>query len=217
MSRIGGGSKRRRRFVGVGGRARPSRPVRWIEGNSAHGGEPLPVVSAFPFSPSLDTSLWPTAGGTELIFGDDDLDWMDKNEATIERVVGDITVACSFLASDLENIQANVFYRLGLLVVEEVEDISTWVPPSLWDRESVEEYEWMWLLQDAVDLFQRDTTVSPMRFFSETKTHHLDSHIHRKLGKKDHLVLLGQFGLGVPLVGDLVIGAVHLVRVLFKV
>lgn len=217
MSRIGGGSKRRRRFVGVG--TRPRRPVRWIEGNSAVGGEPLPTITGFPFTPTLDTSLWPTAGGTELINGDDDLDWMDATEATVERIVGDIDVGAFFIRTGETSVH-RVWFRMGMITVQEVEDISTWVPPSLWDRESLEEYEWMWLYQSTLDELQanvQDTSPGGDALWSfTTPTIHVDLHVKRKLGKKDHIVLLGQFGLTQPLVGDLAIQATHMLRVLFK-
>jgi len=219
MSRIGGGSKRRRRYVGV--RA-PKRPVRWIEGNSSSGAEPLPTVSSFAFTPTLDTSLWPTAGGTEIVFGDDDLDWMDANEATVERVVGDIDVLGFFIQTG-STVLATPLVRMGLLSVQEVEDISTWVPPSLWDREAVEEYEWMWLWQSHLDITNPPTPATNQQspggdniWFWSCPTVHIDLHVRRKIGKKDHLVLLGQFGTTAPLDGDMGITGTHLLRVLFK-
>lgn len=220
MSRIGGGNKRRRRVIGVG--AKPRRPVRWIEGNSAHGAEPLPVVTSFFFTPSIDTSAWPTGGGTELVFGDDDLDWMDANEATVERVVGDLNVLGFNVQTSGPDTGYLAFipFRMGLLLVEEVEDISTWVPPSLWDRESLEEYEWMWLWQSmARDVGSSWTNLTPG---GDRVTHlvapdmHLDVHVRRKMGKKDHLVLLGQFGLDQNLDSTMTISCNHLIRVLMK-
>lgn len=208
---IGGPFKRRvRRPIPLGG---VRRPVRWIEGNSSAGLEELPHTTAFNFTPTLDTSLWPSAGGTELIFGDQDLDWMDRNEATIERIVGDIAVNGFYLVTG-DDVVTAYFYRLGILVVEEVEDISTWVPPSLWDRESIEEYEWMWLKQG--NLIGTSTTVGPAALWFGDDIH-IDLRVKRKIGKKDHLVLLGQFGTGATdFDGLLSTEARHLLRVLFK-
>lgn len=211
---IGGPFHRRvrRPFGRLGG---VRRPVRWIEGNSSHGIEPLPAVSSFPLSPSIDVSLWPAAGGTELIFGDDDLDWMDANEATIERVVGQVSVLGAQLIFGPADMHATALYRLGMLVVQEVEDIAAWVPPSLWDREALEEYEWTWMYQGELSFFHPGGQVEDTRYFARDHVD-IDSHIKRKLGKKDHLVLLGQFGLTSALVSDLVLGASHQLRVLFK-
>lgn len=208
---IGGPFKRRVRRPF--GKSSIRRPVRWIEGNSSHAGEPLPTVTSFTLSPTIDTSGWPAIGGTELIFGDDDLDWMDANEATLERLVGDVTVTSSQLNASSTDYIATSYYRLGLLAVQEVEDISTWVPPSLWDRESIEEYEWMWLYQGALQYYPNP--VDGVQSYAR-ETVHIDSHIRRKVGKKDHIVLLGQWGLGGPLTTDVVFSAVHLIRCLFK-
>lgn len=216
---IGGPFRRRvRRPIPLAQR----RPVRWIEGNSAIGTEPLPAVSAFAFTPTLDTSLWPTAGGTELVFGDDDLDWMDANEATIERVVGDIDVTGFFIHTG-SSWHLSPFVRMGMLLVQETEDISTWVPPSLWDREAIEEYEWMWLWQSHLVPINAPVPLSSLttpggeQFINyDTPTVHVDLRVRRKVGKKDHLVLLGQFGLGAGIDGDIGISATHLLRVLFK-
>lgn len=211
---IGGPFKRRvRRPLPLAMR----RPVRWIEGNSSAGVEELPETTSFTLTPTLDTSLWPTAGGTELIFGDDDLDWMDKNEATIERVVGDISLVGFGLYDSPLNIVTQAYYRLGILVVEEVEDISTWVPPSLWDREAVEEYEWMWLKQGLLKPAFAPLVTADYRLWYNDELH-LDLRVKRKMGKKDHLVILGQFGLGgTPLVGTVGFTCSHLLRVLFKI
>lgn len=212
---IGGPFKRRvRRPIPMGG---VRRPVRWIEGNSAQGIEPIPQVSAFSFTPTLDTSAWPTAGGTELINGDSDLEWMDRNEVTVERIVGDITTAGFYVDETTGQFITQYVYRMGILVVEEVEDIGAWVPPSLFTRENLEEFEWMWLyqglLQAAINPIELTTGGSAL-FFGETV--HVDLHVRRKIGKKDHLVLLGQFGTFQLIPGDLATEAVHQLRVLFK-
>jgi len=191
------------------------RPVRWIEGNSSHGVEPLPVANGFSLTPTLDTSLWPTAGGTELIFGDEDLDWMDANEATTERIVGNIDVLGANLLADGSNYVRAALFRLGLITVQEVEDISTWVPPSLWDREALEEYEWMWLYQGTVVMTNPGGDTNGNNLFGSAHID-VDSSIRRKIGKKDHIVLLGQFALTGALTSDLVISAYHCLRVLFK-
>lgn len=201
------------------------RPVRWIEGNSASGTDEVPTITSFSFTPTLDTSTWPAAGGTELVFGDDDLDWMDANEATIERIVGDISVSAFYLSGsdpDLSPQIHHAFVRMGLLVVQEVEDIAAWVPPSLWDREAIEEYEWMWMWQGMLRETQQNFPTVPVgtsrhAWFLGTDDQHIDLHVRRKLGKKDHLVLLGQFGCGTLLEdASLGVSAVHLLRVLFK-
>jgi len=202
----------------------PRRPVRWIEGNSAGGAVNVPLITNFfNFSPTIDVSTWPVGGGTELIFGDDDLDWMDDTEATIERVVGDISLSGFYAKTDSGDPDIyHVYTRMGLLTVEEVEDIAAWVPPSLWDREAVEEYEWMWMRQDM--LRPSPSTGYPVTFgmnqawfFSLEETIHIDLHVRRKLGKKDHLVLLAQFGTGALLEGGVLsVTGTHLLRVLFK-
>jgi len=206
MTQIGGPFKRRVRRPLL---SRVKRPVRWFDGGSTVGQTDPPLVQTWSLAP--DPSTWPAAGGRELIAGDIDLEWMDKNEVVVERIVGDL--AFSFLSVPVPpSTEIFALVRLGILVVEEVESLASWVPPWLFDNEAIEEFEWMWLNQFVI---KGDPTVEAgvVRGYENV---HIDLRVKRKMGKKDHLVLVGQFGNNFAIGVDQFVACWQLMRVLLK-
>lgn len=161
---------------------RTKRPFRWIDANSHQrtpvGDPPCGVdyssISCIP-------------GFYELLNGDLDLEWMDATEATIDRLVGDLAINYE---ENWTTSTKPVFpiARFGLLLVEEVETLATWVPPDLFEAEDLEEYEWMWLQQvnPPVDVWQGGI----LNILAGNSSYHLDIRNRRKIGPKDHLVLV---------------------------
>lgn len=127
--------------------------------------------------------------------GEVDLDWADKSESRLDRVVGNVTLtATSSIVSTGEIVWPLI--RLGMLVVEEIDDITTWNPPNLFDHDHLEEFEWMWLHQTYA-LAWPNWVSTPGWPQVEARGWGgidipIDCGVRRKLGKADHLMLVGQ-------------------------
>lgn len=211
--RIGGGNRRHRRPFGL-----PKAPVRWFSSISPLNENPC-LVNLHTLHCSFNEG--PTA--FELIQGTSDFDVLDKQEVTIERVVGNLDVRYS----QLYNYAAPSFQipcvRLGLLTVEGDLDVGTYVPPDLFDPADVEETSFMWLYQSYCS-----STVTPVPLDTGDGFSHIllsnmhvdvDVGVRRKIGRAGHLLLIAQAkydlppatGAGVPLVT-----MVNFLRVLVK-
>lgn len=187
-----------------------SRPVRWCElnvneltDNCAYGPKNAVCTNEDPSTLYLGT--------TELWNGDFDAEYADDANVVVERIVGDVVMRTR-VTPDAEGQWIVPALRMGLLAVEEVEDISTWTPPNLWLREDFEEFEWMWLFHTQFD----NWWIALDGVVRAGKEQHLDLRVKRKLGKKDHLVMLAQFaGLG-GIQGSVVCDWSHSLRGLFS-
>lgn len=209
--------KRKWRPRGPGGR-RP--PTRWIDGSSqGNSGEPC-LYSPIPLPCSVppNTPTAPLLGVYVVASGEVDLDWADKSESRLDRVVGDIGLkALTTIAQEDEIVWPDI--RLGMLVAEEIDDITTWNPPNLWDHDHLEEFEWMWLYQTQVlgwDGGAREESwpsLGSRSWFA--KDVHVDLHVRRKLGKADHLVIVGQFSHGISAVFNSAVGMACMLRAVF--
>jgi len=144
----------------------------------------------------------PFAGCFEVVSGENDLDFADKSESRLDRVVGKVSIGLRSIQVEA-NVFSLVFARMGMLVVEEVDDILTWQPPNLWDHDHLEEFEWMWLWQGNIidgeaGLLQLPNPNDPSFVDVRSwRTIDLDVRVRRKIGKQDHLVLLGQLSNGI--------------------
>lgn len=197
-------------------RGKSRRPVRWVELNcSERGGlETCEVNSNVAVCNTPDPSLR-TAGVLELWSGDFDAEYADDGNVVVERIVGDISLGGISLMGGGQFVVPYV--RLGMLAVEEVESVATWDPPDLFAREDLEEFEWMWLYGtdfkgNWVPTLSGEATQG-MRYGD---TIHLDLRVKRKLGKKDSIVMIAQFGTLGPLVGSVNVGYFHTLRGLFS-
>lgn len=129
-----------------------------------------------------------------LIWGDDDLDWMDANEATLERTVG--TLSLGTQVSVIPGVFLTLpVVRMGILVAEELQDQSVAPAIDLWERESVEEHEWMWLSQVSDFSWNGDYVNGTTALKAYRADVALDLRVRRRLGKKDALLLYFQAGL----------------------
>lgn len=151
-----------------------------------------PWAAAAPLGPEPDN-------GSVLFWGDDDLEWMDVNECRLDRLVGTITVAMQ-VAQFTTNGYGPPLCRLGLLLVEEIEDQGSRPGIDLFDPESIEEYEWMWLSHIGEYEYGGDYIVDTQAYTRHRRDVALDTHNRRKLGKKDALVLYHQWGF--PITAD---------------
>lgn len=190
------------------------RPVRWVELNCNETISDCTIEGHNAVCAFDDPDLR-RLGTTELWSGDFDAEYADDANVVVERIVGDISLGGISLHSDGQFVVPYV--RLGLLAVEEVETIATWEPPNLFLREDLEEYEWMWLYGSNFKGNWVPTlgieAVPGMRYGDEL---HVDLRVKRKLGKKDHLVLLAQFATLGPPVGSITVGYFHTLRGLFS-
>lgn len=180
-----------------------SRPIRWAAttpGLGANSG-----LQSYDLQKPED----PAPPLVELIAGPDDVQpWSDDQEITVDRVVGDISVYVSNTYEGDAQGQwdiANPLYRFGLLLVEEAE------PPSidLWDLESLEDLEWMWLTQGTTDTARNGQWVSTADALAVSwTTFHVDIKNRRKCGFNDRLCLYGGAALPIGPVATLTWGAV---------
>lgn len=187
-------------------RGRPFRrgrraPARWIDG-SIQGFVDTPCQHQplnFVCHTEPNVPMPPFSGVYQIVSGEVDLDWADKSESRLDRVVGDITLLMRSIQQEPDVLALPIF-RMGMLVVEEVDDITTWVPPNLWDHDHLEEYEWMWLQQTCIldEGFFPLFDGNPLVDLRASETHHIDIRVKRKLGKTDHLVLLAQMSSPLP-------------------
>lgn len=206
MSRI-----RRPNFRKPFGTKRAKRPTRWIDANSNPASDCQYIGDAISCLPTI---------GKDLIFGDLDMDWSDKSEVTLSRLVGNLSWTCSSSTTQVVPLSVErgipnqrVLVRAGILVREEVDAFAGTDPIDLFDPESIEEYEWMWLNQHQV-LFHGDGWYSPSGLPNElviTSVSQwdvdLDLRVKRRLGKKDHLVLFRQWAAGPGAFDVTVLGA----------
>lgn len=127
----------------------------------------------------------------ELLVGDLDMDWSDKSEVTLARIIGDISLRGTVRNDGPTTYPLPLLVRFGLLVTEDTDRLYQAI--DLGDPESLEEYEWMWLKEQIIpyDLY----TFSEASGNSEIAgvvSIPLDTTVKRKLGKKDSLVLYSQ-------------------------
>lgn len=124
--------------------------------------------------------------------GDIDAEYADDGHVVLERLVGSINVGLIALP-DAEGNFVMPTVRMGILAVEEVEDLTTYPAPSLFVREDIEEYSWLWMHEfnategawvTTADFAPGNNGVRAGRHLD------IDLRVKRKLSKKDHLVLL---------------------------
>lgn len=129
--------------------------------------------------------------------GDLDMDWSDKSEVTLARIVGDISLYGSSQQEPPANLPYPLIVRFGLLVTEDTDRV--YIPIDLWDPESLEEFEWMWLSEQIIpsEIFSF-SEASGNSLSAGSVTTHLDVGVKRRLGKKDSLVLYSQIKLMAP-------------------
>lgn len=166
------------------------RPTRWIDANSTQ-------INAPCTTEVVELSCDPAGGPRELLVGDLDIDWSDKSEVTIQRIVG------SILLSGISNrttptaggliLPYAVMVRMGILVVEDTDRVYNAI--DLGDPESLEEYEWMWLHNTLLEASPIYVSSDELVTSITRAVVPVDIGVKRKLGKKDSLVLYAQHAL----------------------
>lgn len=165
------------------------RPVRWLDANSNRTLEP-------PWYTAGGPSPLPNQGKV-LLWGDDDLEWMDSNEVLLMRLVGSISYGFTVESRPTDTfwgIYGPPVLRAGILVCEELDSQGGRPTLDLFDPEVLEEYEWMWLHQ-AGEYTAGSQIANGSSVFNAYRTDiPLDLRVRRKLGKKDAVVLYNQWG-----------------------
>lgn len=164
------------------------RPTRWaalspeIESDAA--------VSGFLMTSAGNTQL-PLA---EIITGADDVQpWADAEEITVDRIVGSIAVqiAIRWQGVTAPQMLFQPAARFGILAVEDGDPN----PLDLWEQETLETYEWMWLKQVLTDT-GRTSEIDSDAVSTQWVNFDVDIRNRRKIGKQDVLCLYG--GIGYP-------------------
>lgn len=131
----------------------------------------------------------PASNPRELLVGDSDWDWADRNEVRVDRIVGTISwrVADAYESFNVGYPQPWVV-RFGILATEETDRLYQAI--DLFDRESLEEFQWMYLHQSmgTTETF----LVADGIYNIQYEDLHIDVRTRRALGKKDSVVLYAQ-------------------------
>lgn len=175
-------------------RKRTTRPTKWIEGNS-HGS----LAIEFCTLEGTDIACEPAAPRVVLA-GDQDIEWADRDSVRVDRILGTCNVSAyyqSTSASPFTFDPAGIIVAFGMLCVEDTDNLFQNI--DLFDRESVEEYEWMWLERRQMNVshtfMQTATNEDYLGSVFHTLVMDWDIKTRRSLGKKDSIVLYSQFGL----------------------
>lgn len=176
----------------------------------------VPISAVCAQEPNIPMA--PFAGCFPIVSGEVDLDWADKSESRLDRVVGSIGLKYRTIITQPDNfVWPDV--RLGMLVVEEVENIVDWIPPNLWDHDHIEEFEWMWLCQRQALAFGDHIEVGDFpqvgSFVFGAYDQDVDIRVRRKLGKQDWLILVVQFANGIDAAFDISVQYVPMLRCVF--
>lgn len=157
------------------------RPVRWIEGNSTSAG--LTACAQAVVTALCD----PSPPRKILLDGDSDWEWADKNNVRIDRLVGQINWYAVASNAEADPVPFNL--RMGVLAVEDGDAPTL----DLWDRETIEEYEWMWLYSTVGDSQWIQTGISAATLqVRQQETIPVDIRTRRSLGKKDQVLFYAQ-------------------------
>lgn len=123
----------------------------------------------------------------QLLYGDTDWDWADASEVRIDRMVGTLSWESMQTTEDaIFGCPTPMVVRLGILATEEDEGVHP--NPNLFDPESLEEFQWMWLYSSLGSISQGGTL--NMRQWDNID---VDIRTRRKLGRKDSVWLFGQY------------------------
>lgn len=175
-------------------RKRSARPTKWIEGNSHSSVElanctlATTAITCAPATPRV------------ILAGDQDIEWADRDEVRVDRILGTVNVT-SWMQVQAASPFSGEWYApiiaFGVLCVEDTDGLFQTI--DLFDRESVEEYEWMWL-ERRIMTFDAVTQA----WNSANEDWHFNAYLRlvldwdiktrRTMGKKDSVVLYSQWG-----------------------
>lgn len=199
--------KRRRSFHRRG----PRRPVRWI-----YGGSETMKATSQPDPPFVDECAIrgevlvcnPDEGvtGYELVNGETDLEYADKAESTICRVVGDVVFRAGFQQLsmlDFDNVlSVPPMWRIGLIMMRNLKVQEAQIQaPDIWERDANQDADWMYRAQH--DFAEGGNVYVAANSGGGGDDHtliescvrtHLDVRVNRKCGREDSLILVAQMG-----------------------
>lgn len=216
MSRI-----RRPNFRRPFGTKGARRPVSWFDGSTTG-------MGTLPESSDCQevTKAYTCGKHVFAILQKVDIEHLDRDEVLVERVIGTIVTNVAPLDNAIGGFDPNwTAVRYGMLVVEEVEDLSTWPIPDLRDPEDLKDYEWMWLHMSTPYQMEAWTTQGSApnlsSYVSASLTRHavnFDIRVKRKIGKSDSLVMVRHFGVpsSAPEIGGNTHFETRMIRVLTK-
>lgn len=178
------------------------RPTRWVDCFST-GLNTAGSLRGHPWSPLVA----PAAGGEspstlrEVISGDLDTSFLDRQEVRVDRIVGDLHFFQNEQGSPALALVAPTVVRIGLIVEEDTTRNPatgiTFDEYSLWENDDLQRLEWMHLQQLALT---QDTSVgdpgNDQAFHRRYWSTHLDVRTRRKLGKADKLWLVMSYANG---------------------
>jgi len=152
------------------------------------------IITPANFTCASDNPTALNAGLLELWDGDADAEYSDDSTVLLERMVGDIDVRGRVIPDPVEGTWQLPVIRMGILALEEVETVTD-KGLNLFNRENLEEFQWLWLWQSWFPglSFSRPPTTSEHLYFGDAV--HVDCRVRRKLGKKDHLIMLSQLAV----------------------
>lgn len=220
---IGGGGRRHKwRRTGV-----PIRPLKWISGASETNsqlGDPC-VVTVNPVPCFDGENSLPTAH--EIVAGRSDLIEMDRQESTMVRIVGQISLDYTQIFKNATPSFQIPHVRLALVSNEGDVSPATWIPPDLWTRNDLEEVPFMWLHQTnfakGFALFSVGNIVVAPGYDSYIQLRDVidvDCRINRKIGRDGSIFLIASAHYSGPLGADPLnapfVGMVQNLRILSK-
>lgn len=186
-------------------RRRARRPASWHDALSTSTlGQP-----GKPWAPLNNVAAGiPTLTMRELLVGNVDAQYLDREEVRVDRIVGDLSFYAWRQYSDHTAYVGDVppVVRWGLVVEEDPkdEDFATTTPTvgnsrySLWDAGDLAQTEWMYLSEPHL---QRDSAFwegTDTNIVATWRSHeHVDIRVKRKLGKADRLWLVMTHANGV--------------------
>lgn len=166
------------------------RPTRWNATTTPLDGFTAEVNSLVVPIGTPSTTFTPPL--LSLIAGQADVEpWADDQEITVDRIVGTIHIITEYSYDPTINDFGNDFHlKAGILVNEEVsQDID---PPGLklWEQETMEDYEWMWLWSGITEWQNGTRYVTNSNVWARAYNRiDLDIRNRRKVGQSDELNL----------------------------
>lgn len=190
----------------------PIRPIRWVNASDD-------AVSDCQVSYHTMDCNNPDA--VELLAGDPELTFSDRNEPTLERIVGSISLAYSYTLGAAPNLGGTYpIVRLGLLVVNDSPDVTTWTPPSPWKNQDLNDEMWMWLHQTSswnyVNQILGPVGATNGNLFGSIDIP-VDVRVKRKLARDCHVMLVHQYKYNTaPVAPGFLVGVMSMLRTIVK-
>lgn len=170
-----------------------ARPKRW---NAVATGLSTTTFSLYTVPPILGSALTAPAPAI-LVSGQVDVEpWADDQEVTVDRIIGNIGLRTEWTYSSDDALWGvDYMVKLGILVHEEVTQDVSQMELNMFDQETMEDYEWMWLWTGLVTEFTNNgTRIADVNVFSSATVNiPVDIKNRRKVGQSDELLLFAQY------------------------